>query len=127
MHERNRAADALLDKRLDSPVGAYSDGRWLWIAVDYFKDRRKAGRLLAFNLLSGERAASRDITLHADIKKPVGMWSDGENLWVVDGATKRLYTFHIPAQTAQQQVASSLVMGRGHDGGQGPGRRDANG
>ena len=77
-------------------MGAYSDGRWLWIAVDYFKDPRKAGRLLAFNLLSGERAASRDITLHADIKKPVGMWSDGENLWVTDGATKRLYAFAIP-------------------------------
>ena len=104
--------DALLDDRRDSPVGAYSDGRWLWIAVDYFKDPRKAGRLLAFNLLSGERAASRDITLHADIKKPVGMWSDGENLWVVDAITKRLYTFAIPARTAQQQVASSLVISR---------------
>ena len=104
--------DALVDPRLDSPVGAYSDGRWLWIAVDYYKDKNKAGRLLAFNLLSGERAASRDITLHADIKKPVGMWSDGENLWVTDGATKRLYTFAIPPRTSQQQVASSLVMGR---------------
>ena len=104
--------DALDDKHYDMPVGAYSDGRWLWIAVDYYKDKNKAGRLLAFNLLSGERAASRDITLHADIKKPVGMWSDGENLWVTDGATKRLYTFAIPARTSQQQVASSLVMGR---------------
>ena len=119
--------DALLDKRRDSPVGAYSDGRWLWIAVDYFKDRRKAGRLLAFNLLSGERAASRDITLHTDIKKPVGMWSDGENLWVTDGATKRLYTFAIPAQTSQQQAASSPVLGSVTDRGHGPGRRDANG
>ena len=103
--------DALLDKRRDSPVGAYSDGRWLWVAVDYYKDKNKAGRLLAFNLLSGERAASRDITLHADIKQPVGMWSDGENLWVVDGATKRLYTFAIPAQTSQQQAANSPVQG----------------
>ena len=103
--------DALLDKRRDSPVGAYSDGRWLWIAVDYFKDPSKAGQLLAFNLLSGERAADRDTILHCDIRNPIGMWSDGENLWVVDGATKRLYTFAIPAQTAQQQAANSPVQG----------------
>ena len=43
---------ALVDKTLDSPVGAYSDGRWLWIAVDYYQDPRKTGQLLAFNLLS---------------------------------------------------------------------------
>ena len=93
--------DALVDKKRDSPVGAYSDGRWFWIAVDY-SDNNKAGRLLAFNLLSGERAASRDIALHHDIKNPIGMWSDGENLWVIDQSTKRLYTFAVPAQTSQE-------------------------
>ena len=101
--------DALDDKNNDSPVGAYSDGRWLWVAVDYGKN--KAGRLLAFNLLSGERAASRDITLQADIKNPIGMWSDGENLWVVDGITRRLHTFTIPAQTSQQQTTISPSTG----------------
>ena len=101
--------DALVDKNRDSPVGAYSDGRLLWIAVDY--DKNKAGRLLAFNLLSGERAASRDIALHADIKNPIGMWSDGENLWVTTSNTKRLYTFTIPAQTSQQQAANSPPTG----------------
>ena len=123
--------DALVDKNLDLPVGAYSDGRWLWIAVDYFTDRRKAGRLLAFNLLSGERAASRDITLHADIKQPVGMWSDGENLWVVDEGTKRLYTFTVPAQTLQQQEAATGGQqpgpGQRHHRGHGPGGPDTGG
>ena len=94
--------DALDNSKRDSPVGAYSDGRWFWIAVDY-SDNNKAGRLLAFNLLSGQRAASRDITLQADIKNPIGMWSDGENLWVTTSNNKRLYTFTIPAQTSQQQ------------------------
>ena len=94
--------DALVDKKRDSPVGAYSDGRWLWIAVDYYRNSNKAGRLLAFNLLSGERAASRDVTLHRDIKSPIGMWSDGENIWAVDSATRKLYTFAIPAQTSQE-------------------------
>ena len=101
--------DALVDSNNDEPVGAYSDGRWLWIAVDY--DKNKAGRLLAFNLLSGERAASRDIALHADIKNPIGMWSDGENLWVTTSNTKRLYTFTIPAQSSQQQAANSPPTG----------------
>ena len=100
--------DALDDKNNDSPVGAYSDGRWFWIAVDY-SDNNKAGRLLAFNLLSGERAASRDIALHHDIKNPIGMWSDGENLWVIDQSTKRLYTFAVPAQTSQQEPSAGTA------------------
>ena len=102
--------DALDDSNNDEPVGAYSDGRWLWVAVDY-ADKAKAGRLLAFNLLSGERAASRDIALHADIKNPIGMWSDGENLWVTTSNTKRLYTFTIPDQTSQQRAANSPPTG----------------
>ena len=85
-----------VNERFDESVGAYSDGRWLWVAVDYYTDSSRAGQLLAFNLLSGERAASRDITLHADITKPAGIWSDGQNLWVTDGRAKRLYTFNIP-------------------------------
>ena len=101
---------ALDNSKRDSPVGAYSDGRWFWIAVDY-SDNNKAGRLLAFNLLSGERAASRDIALHHDIKNPIGMWSDGENLWAVDSATRRLHTFTIPDQTSQQQAANSPPTG----------------
>ena len=83
----------------DEVKGAYSDGRWLWLAVDYF-DRRKAGRLLAFNLLTGERAASRDIALPHYLKDPIGMWTDGDNLWVANGNTphfQRLYTFSIPS------------------------------
>ena len=103
--------DALDDPDYDSQVGAYSDGRWLWVAVDYYEDDSKVSRLLAFNLLSGERDASRDITLHADIKRPIGMWSDGENLWVLDDATMRLYTFTIPARTSQQQAANSPATG----------------
>ena len=85
----------VIDERYDESVGAYSDGRWLWVAVDYW-DSGRAGQLLAFNLLSGERAADRDITLHADITSPAGIWSDGQNLWVTDGRAKRLYTFNIP-------------------------------
>ena len=85
-----------IDSAYDEPVGAYSDGRWLWVAVDYYQDNSKAGQLVAFNLLSGERAADRDIILHADITKPAGIWSDGDSLWVTDKATKRLYTFDIP-------------------------------
>ena len=103
--------NALDDPDYDSQVGAYSDGRWLWVAVDYYKDDSKVSRLLAFNLLSGERAASRDITLHADIKRPIGMWSDGENLWVLDEATNRLYTFTIPARTARGQSANNPAAG----------------
>ena len=85
--------------RADEVTGAYSDGRWLWLAVDYF-DRSKAGRLLAFNLLTGERAASRDIALPHYLKDPIGMWTDGDDLWVTNGNTpssQRLYTFSIPS------------------------------
>lgn len=107
------ALRSAIDSSLDEPVGAYSDGRWLWIAVNY-SDRGVKGKLLAFNLLSGERAASRDITLHRNITDPSGMWSDGDSLWVTDKGKERLYTFSIPQQerAAQQSppVAEVTVM-----------------
>ena len=84
-----------INSRYDLPGGAYSDGRWLWVVVDYY-ETGKAGKLLAFNLLSGERDSSRDIQLHADITAPSGLWSDDENLWVTDKHGDRLYTFTIP-------------------------------
>ena len=85
----------VIDARYDEVVGLHSDGRWLWIAVDY-SEADAAGKLLAFNLLTGERAASRDITLHSDITTPAGIWSDGDSLWVTDSHTGRLYTFSVP-------------------------------
>ena len=82
----------------DEVVGAYSDGRWLWVAVDY-RTVDNPGELLAFNLLTGERAASRDITLPDALTDPLGMWSDGDNLWVVAKANykEKLFTFSIPS------------------------------
>ncbi len=102
---------ALDDPNYDEIFGAYSDGRWLWIGVDYYKNAHKAGRLLAFNLLTGERAAGRDIALHREIKNPIGMWSDGENLWVVDDRTKRLYTFNIPVSSVRAQSSNNPATG----------------
>lgn len=90
------AVSRAINTKYDEIRGMHSDGRWLWILVDYY-DHTKSGELLAFNLLTGERAASRDIALHADIKTPKGLWSDGESLWVNDDMTHRLYTYSIPA------------------------------
>ena len=89
------ALHGAINSRYDLPGGAYSDGRWLWVAVDYYESG-KAGKLLAFNLLSGERDSSRDIQLHADITAASGLWSDDENLWVTDKHKDRLYNLHHP-------------------------------
>ena len=85
-----------IDAGLDQPVGAYSDGRWLWVAVRFYHS--KTAKILAFNLLTGERASSRDIELHPDNTMPGGIHSDDETLWVTDKGTERLYTYAIPQE-----------------------------
>ena len=104
------AIDDAINVTYDEVQGLHSDGRWLWVAVDYnaisqydpaydsSEDRDgMASELLAFNLLTGERAESRDIALPDYMTRLVGMWSDGDKLWVTHGATARLYTFDIPS------------------------------
>lgn len=96
-HDEKRLQSAI-NTFYDEVVGAYSDGRWIWVAVDY-RTATKPGELLAFNLLTGERAAGRDITLPDALTRPLGMWSDGDQLWVIAKANykEKLFTFSIPS------------------------------
>ena len=113
-------SEAMENTTYDEPVGLYSDGRWLWVGVDYISSDQanyfpeNDDKLLAFDLLTGKRAASRDIELHADITSLAGFSSDGETLWVTDTATERLYTFAIPQNspaTGEPTISGTALVG----------------
>ena len=65
------------------PRGIWSDGTTIWV-VDAFRDERvgvnRRPKMVAFDLASGARDDSRDITgLNGT---PEGVWSDGVTMWV---------------------------------------------
>ena len=82
----------------DAPVGIWSDGATMWVAdiVD--------GRLYAYDLATGVRAADRVFDLVDANQHPRGIWSDGATMWVMDDNDERFYVY---------DLATGVRMARG--------------
>ena len=96
----------------DDEIGEiWSDGVWLWVAVsqqvdeftysdggiahDNATDFSRNGKLLAFNLWTGERAGQYDIDLHHRNSSPAGVHIIGNRLYVADAGDGAIYAYHL--------------------------------
>ena len=53
--------------------------------------------MLAYDMSGGARSTNRDVDISAsDTDNGVGIWSNGETLWVVDDLAKRIYAYAVP-------------------------------
>ena len=74
-----------------SPWGLWSDGETVLTSWS------GEGTLRAYRLADGQRLPDRDIDVGASGNTdPRDLWSDGETLWVVDGADRKLYAHAVP-------------------------------
>ena len=64
----------------NDPEGIWSDGTTVWVAD------KADGKLYAYDLVSGTRAANKDFDTLAAAgnRNPEGIWSDGATMWVAD-------------------------------------------
>ena len=78
------------------PSGLWSDKKIMWVqdSID--------GNMYAYDLESKARVPTRDIdTTHIDVDgvsrnpKGVGIWSDGNTMWMLDTYLGRLYAYHL--------------------------------
>ena len=79
-----------LDPTHDTPTGAWSDGRTLWLAHN---GDGAADALYAYDLESGERVSEREFELDGANRAPRGVWSDRtiKILWVSDSGQDKLF------------------------------------
>ena len=85
------------------PRGIWSDGHFIWVANDGVDRTGEETKIFAYTL-DNERVRSEDFnTLAAGNDAPVGIWSDGEIMWVAD-SDKTIYAYdmltkdHLPAK-----------------------------
>ena len=75
-------------------------------------------KLFAYKLSDQTRAPSQDIGLVAANNDPHGVWSDGEAVYVVDGADGKIYVYQLDttnaagAPTVQGQEYNELALGQ---------------
>ena len=79
-----------LDEGNDSPTGAWSDGRTLWL-VDNPDGAGDAA--YAYDARSGERLEDREFALDERNRAPRGVWSDRTVIWVSDSGRDRLFAY----------------------------------
>ena len=75
-----------------TPFGLWSNGETL-LASSWTGD----GRVLAYDLSTGDRKSGSDIDTSASgTAHTSGVWSNGETLWVVDDIARRIYAYAVP-------------------------------
>ncbi|MDE0669549.1 MAG: cadherin-like beta sandwich domain-containing protein, partial [bacterium] len=120
-----RQADRDLDLRAPGsvgnvrPWGAWSDGAILLTSDYAWSDGWVRGyRLGAAG--AATRAPELDIRTAPEHADPLGLWSDGDTLWVLDGADARVYAYSVAAVPAAPPAATLSVADAQADEGGGP-------
>ena len=72
-----------------TPEGVWSDGSTIWV-VD-----NANGKLVAYDLSSGDHLADKTIELHSSNGKPRGIWSDTVTIWVSDWDDTKIYAYDL--------------------------------
>ncbi len=73
------------------PWGAWTDGEVL------LTSNWSRGRVLAYRLSDGAAVPAMEVdTAAAGNGDPLGLWSDGATLWVVDGTDRKVYAYAAP-------------------------------
>ncbi len=111
---------ATKDARNTRPRGIWSDGHFIWVAHDGIAGSSEKKKKIFAYTLDNERVRSEDFnTLAAGNDEPVGIWSDGEIMWVAD-RDKTIYAYdmltkdHLPAKDFR--TLSAPVWGIWSDG-----------
>ncbi|WP_419553035.1 cadherin-like beta sandwich domain-containing protein [Candidatus Poriferisodalis sp.] len=91
------------------PKGLWSDGTTIWVS-----DPKNNIKIFAYDLDTGERDSSKELTTlcsaFSDDPRasgnchPAGLWSDGETMWVVDTADKKLYAYDLDTGDRQADL-----------------------
>ena len=106
---------ALPGHRRPRPLPPRSDGRTL--LVSSWHD----GQVFAYALADGRRLPERDIdAATAGNRNPIGVWSDGETLWVVDDLGRKLYAYAVRSlkrATSSSALALTLASPAAPQGG----------
>ena len=80
----------------DPPSGIWSDGVTMWVITE----RNYIASIGAYSLDDGSPTSAHDFnTLSAPgpgLSLAVGLWSDGETMWVVDAGAVKVYAFKMP-------------------------------
>jgi len=74
-----------------SAQGLWTDGETLWVS-DQLSNPRK---LFAYSIVYGIRDEAKDVDLDALQDTPLGIWSDGENFYVVQNQDQTIYAYNI--------------------------------
>ena len=89
------------------PRGLFSDGETLWTAD------RNNGRVVAYVLADGSRAASRDFALGSYL--PTALFSDGATLWVADAGGVYTYRLADGERLADDDLDAEVMADAGND------------
>ena len=67
----------------------------MWVVDDVFD-----GKIYAYDLASKARDASKDFDTLAAAgnDSPIGIWSDGITMWVVDGTDDKIYAYDLASK-----------------------------
>ena len=77
------------------PQGIWSDGTIMWVADSVGENSKIYAFTLPATGTPAKRVAAKDFHAlrAAENHKPSGLWSDGETLWVADGADDKIYAY----------------------------------
>ena len=88
------------------PTGVWSDGTTLY--VSWFVWSLQDGGVLAYDLATGTRDTSKEITLHADNNWPFGIWGDADTLWIQDRQEDLIYAYN--RTTKARDTSKEIVL-----------------
>ncbi|WP_420626680.1 cadherin-like beta sandwich domain-containing protein [Candidatus Poriferisodalis sp.] len=107
--DRTLGSDARLEGWNWNPKGLWSDGTTMWVS-----DPKNNIKIFAYDLATGERDSSKEMTTlcsdwypdtsASDNCHPAGLWSDGETMWVVDTQNKKLYAYDLDTRERQAHL-----------------------
>ena len=81
--QRKGGNDIRLDSSSDNPVAAWSDGETIWVADDGMGNDFLFAHALDQDPSDTQLLVSnKSITLHSNNSAPLGVWSNGETIWV---------------------------------------------
>ena len=102
-------ADSISDLADVKPIGIWWNSANLWVSGT----TSSGEEILAYNRSNVSRATSEDFAsatlLAAGNTSPLGIWSDGETMWVVDDDDTQLYGYSMSSKSRDEDREISLA------------------
>ena len=92
---------------VNEPTGVWTDGGTVWVADAGLSG---AGKLLAYNVGSGQRLSSKDVQLAISNDNPVAVWSDGTTVWVAEDESSAIFEFLYAYELDQDPNEQELLQ-----------------